>query len=195
MRLHQPTSQVRSLSKSIPEYPNYCKSVVATLKTTPITSLYALSARTIDGAVIQLEQFRGSVLLIVNVASKCVFTGQYSQLQSLYDTYRSQGLVILGFPCNQFGSQEAEPEASIKEFCSLTYNVTFPMFSKIDVNGKSAHPLFVFLKSKARGFLGTESIKWNFTKFLVGRDGAVIGRFSSATHPQSLCKAIEKALG
>ena len=194
MRLHQPTSQARSLSKSIPEYPNYCKSVVATLKTTPITSLYALSARTIDGAVIQLEQFRGSVLLIVNVASQCVFTGQYAQLQSLYETYRSRGFIPLGFPCNQFGSQEPKSEASIQEFCSLQYLVSFPMFSKIEVNGSETHPLYVFLKSNAKGFLGSESIKWNFTKFLVGRDGVVIGRYSSATPPKRLSKAIEKAL-
>ena len=164
------------------------------MKTKPITSLYAFSARTIDGAVIQLEQFRGSVLLIVNVASQCVFTGQYSQLQSLYETYRSRGLILLGFPCNQFGSQESKSEASIQEFCSLKYNVSFPMFSKIDVNGIEAHPLYVFLKSNAKGFLGSESIKWNFTKFLVGRDGVVIGRFSSATSPKSLSGAIEKAL-
>ena len=164
------------------------------MKTTPITSLYALSARTIDGAVIQLEQYRGSVLLIVNVASQCVFTGQYAQLQSLYETYRSQGLILLGFPCNQFGSQESSSEASIQEFCSLQYHVSFPMFSKIDVNGNETHPLYVFLKSNAKGFLGSESIKWNFTKFLVGRDGVVIGRFSSATPPKRLSKAIEKAM-
>lgn len=162
--------------------------------TAPITSIYSLSAKTIDGREAQLEEFRGSVLLIVNVASKCVFTGQYSQLQSLYDRYRSQGLVVMGFPCNQFGSQESKPEALIKEFCSLNYSVTFPIFSKVDVNGKLTHPLYVFLKSNAKGFLGTESIKWNFTKFLVGRDGTVLGRFSSATGPQSLSRAIEKAL-
>ncbi len=147
-----------------------------------------------DGAVIQLEQFRGSVLLIVNVASQCVFTGQYAQLQSLYETFHSRGLVPLGFPCNQFGSQESKSDASIQEFCSLKYHVSFPMFSKIEVNGIDAHPLYVFLKSNAKGFLGSESIKWNFTKFLVGRDGVVIGRFSSATSPKSLAGAIEKAL-
>ena len=163
--------------------------------TTPITSIYSFSAKAIDGRGVQFEEFRGSVLLIVNVASKCVFTGQYAQLQSLYEMYRSRGLVVLGFPCNQFGSQESKPEASIKEFCSLTYNVTFPMFSKVDVNGNLTHPLYVFLKSNARGFLGTESIKWNFTKFLVGRDGALVSRFSTATPPQSFSRAIEKALG
>ena len=163
--------------------------------TTLITSIYSLSAKTIDAREVPFEEFRGSVLLIVNVASKCVFTGQYAELQLLYDKYRSQGFVILGFPCNQFGSQESKSESSIKEFCSLTYNVTFPMFSKVDVNGKLTHPLYVFLKTNARGFLGTERIKWNFTKFIVGRDGAVLRRFSSVTSPQSLSKAIEKAIG
>ena len=164
------------------------------MKRTPITSLYSLTARTIDGAVIPLEQFRGSVLLIVNVASQCVFTDQYAQLQSLYESYCSRGLILLGFPCNQFGSQESKSEASIQKFCSLKYHVSFPMFSKIDVNGHATHPLYVFLKSNAKGFLGSESIKWNFTKFLVGRDGVVIGRFSSVTSPKSLSGAIEKAL-
>ena len=159
------------------------------------SSFYDLCARTIDGEDVPLEQFRGSVLLIVNVASRCVFTGQYEQLQSLYETYRSRGLIILGFPCNQFGAQESESEASIKEFCSLKYNVSFPMFSKIDVNGPHTHPLYVFLKSKAKGLLGSESIKWNFTKFLVGRNGIVLGRFFSTTSPKSLAHAIEKAFG
>ena len=162
----------------------------------PSTSqLYDLCARTIDGEDIPIEQFRGSVLLIVNVASQCVFTGQYEQLQSLYETYRSQGLIIMGFPCNQFGAQESESEKSIKEFCALKYNVSFPMFSKIDVNGPGTHPLYVFLKSRAKGILGSESIKWNFTKFLVGRDGIVLRRFFSTTSPKSLVQAIEKALG
>ena len=159
------------------------------------SQIYDLNARTIDGQDIQLDQYRGSVLLIVNVASRCVFTGQYEQLQSLYETYRTRGLIILGFPCNQFGAQESQSEASIKDFCSLKYHVSFPMFSKIDVNGPDTHPLYTFLKSKAKGFLGSESIKWNFTKFLVARDGIVVGRFSSATSPKSLTRAIEKALG
>ena len=159
------------------------------------SQIYDLNARTIDGQDIQLDQYRGSVLLIVNVASRCVFTGQYEQLQSLYETYRTRGLIILGFPCNQFGAQESQSEASIKDFCSLKYHVSFPMFSKIDVNGPDTHPLYTFLKSKAKGFLGSESIKWNFTKFLVARDGIVVVRFSSATSPKSLTRAIEKALG
>ena len=159
------------------------------------SQIYDLNARMIDGRDIQFDQYRGSVLLIVNVASRCVFTGQYEQLQSLYETYRTRGLIILGFPCNQFGAQESQSEASIKDFCSLKYYVSFPMFSKIDVNGPDTHPLYTFLKSKAKGFLGSESIKWNFTKFLVARDGNVVGRFSPATSPKSLTRAIEKALG
>ena len=158
------------------------------------SSIYDLSARTIDGAVVSLDQYRGSVLLIVNVASKCVFTSQYTALQSLYERFRDRGLILLGFPCNQFGAQESKSEAEIKEFCSLTYNVTFPMFSKIDVNGPETHPLYAILKAKKRGFLGSESIKWNFTKFLVGRDGEILSRFSPTTSPSQISVAIEKAL-
>ena len=158
------------------------------------TSLYEITARSIDGASVPLEQYKGSVLLIVNVASQCLFTGQYAQLQTLYDEYKGRGLVVLGFPCNQFGSQESKSEGEIKEFCSLKYNVTFPMFSKVEVNGSNSHPLYVFLKSKAKGVLGSESIKWNFTKFLVGRDGTVLGRYSSTYSPKSMSRAIEKAL-
>jgi glutathione peroxidase len=156
--------------------------------------IYDITARSIDGAAVPLEQYKGSVMLIVNVASQCVFTGQYAQLQTLYDEYKARGLVVLGFPCNQFGSQESKSEGEIKEFCSLKYNVTFPMFSKVEVNGPSAHPLYVFLKSKAKGVLGSESIKWNFTKFLVGRDGTVLGRYSSTYSPKSMSRAIETAL-
>lgn len=157
-------------------------------------SLYDITARSIDGATVPLEQYKGSVLLIVNVASQCVFTGQYAQLQTLYDEYKQRGLVVLGFPCNQFGSQESKSEGEIKEFCSLKYNVTFPMFSKVEVNGPNTHPLYVFLKSKAKGVLGSESIKWNFTKFLVGRDGTVLGRYSSTYSPKSMSRAVEKAI-
>ncbi len=158
------------------------------------TSLYEITARSIDGASVPLEQYKGSVLLIVNVASQCLFTGQYAQLHTLYDEYKGRGLVVLGFPCNQFGSQESKSEGEIKEFCSLKYNVTFPMFSKIEVNGPNTHPLYVLLKSKAKGVLGSESIKWNFTKFLVGRDGTVLGRYSSTYSPKNMSRAIEKAL-
>lgn len=163
-------------------------------KTSTAQPIYSLSVRTIDGETYSLERYRGSVLLIVNVASQCVFTSQYEQLQLLFDQYNNRGLVVLGFPCNQFGAQESKDESSIKEFCSLRYNVSFPMFSKIEVNGKNTHALFALLKSKAKGILGSESIKWNFTKFLVGRDGAVLGRFSPTTSPMSLTSAIEKAL-
>ena len=164
------------------------------LTTTIPISLYDITARSIDGVDVPFEQYRGSVLLIVNVASQCVFTGQYSQLQSLYESYSSRGVIVMGFPCNQFGAQESKSEEGIKEFCSLRYNVSFPMFSKVDVNGPSTHPLYVFLKSKSKGVLGSESIKWNFTKFLVGRDGAVLGRYSSTYSPKSIAKAVEKLL-
>ena len=159
-----------------------------------LTSIYDITARSIDGVAVPLQQYKGSVLLIVNVASQCVFTGQYAQLQTLYDEYKGRGLIVLGFPCNQFGSQESKSEGEIKEFCSLKYNVTFPMFSKVDVNGPNTHPLYVFLRNKAKGVLGSESIKWNFTKFLVGRDGTVLGRYSSTYSPKSMSRAIEKAL-
>ena len=158
------------------------------------TSIYDVTARSIDGADVSFDQYKGSVLLIVNVASQCVFTGQYAQLQALYDEYKGRGLFVLGFPCNQFGSQESKPEYEIKEFCSLKYNVTFPMFSKVEVNGPNTHPLYAFLKNKAKGVLGSESIKWNFTKFLVGRDGTVLGRYSSTYSPKSMSRAIEKSL-
>ena len=162
--------------------------------TSASTSIYDITARSIDGETIQFDRYRGSVLLIVNVASQCVFTSQYAQLQSLYETYLGRGLVVLGFPCNQFGLQESKSEESIKEFCSLKYNVSFPMFAKLEVNGQDTHPLYAFLKSKAKGILGSESIKWNFTKFLVGRNGAVLGRYFSTSSPRSMVRAIEKAL-
>ncbi|MEI7459875.1 MAG: glutathione peroxidase [Pirellula sp.] len=157
-------------------------------------SVYNQTAISIDGTDVSLEQYRGSVLLIVNVASRCAFTSQYSELQRLYEQYRESGFAVLGFPCNQFGSQEPKSNDEIQTFCSLTYHVTFPMFSKIEVNGKGTHPLFVYLKSHAKGLLGSESIKWNFTKFLVGRDGKVIERYSPAASPMSLTNPIERAL-
>jgi len=157
-------------------------------------SIYDQTAIGIDGKVISLEQYRGSVLLIVNVASRCGFTGQYAELQKLYETYQASGFAVLGFPCNQFASQEPKNNDEIKSFCSLTYDVSFPMFSKIEVNGNGTHPLFAILKKNAKGLLGSESIKWNFTKFLVGRDGTVLARYSPATSPMSLTNAIEQAL-
>lgn len=149
-------------------------------------SLYDFEVTTIDGEKTTLAPYKGKVLLIVNVASKCGFTYQYEGLEALYKKYKEQGLVVLGFPCNQFSEQEPGNEAEIKNFCSLTYGVDFPMFSKIDVNGDKAHPLYVYLKKEQSGFLGSEAIKWNFTKFLVDRKGKVIDRFSPSTKPEAL---------
>jgi glutathione peroxidase len=158
------------------------------------SSVYDFHVATISGEKIQLEQYRGQVLLIVNVASRCMFTGQFSQLQAWYDRYRSQGLVILGFPCNQFANQEPKSNPEIASFCSLTYNVDFPLFEKIDVNGANASPLFTFLKKRAKGMFGTEAIKWNFTKFLVDRAGNVLERYSPTTSSRRITEAIEDAL-
>ena len=157
-------------------------------------SVYDFELKTIDGATTTLQPYKGKVILIVNVASKCGFTYQYEGLEKLYKTYKDRGLVVLGFPCNQFSNQEPGNEEEIKNFCSLTYDVTFPMFSKIDVNGEHAHPLYVYLKEKQSGFLGSESIKWNFTKFLVDKHGNVIDRFAPATNPESLEETIKGLL-
>lgn len=157
-------------------------------------SIYAFSARLNDGHEISMDRYRGKVLLIVNLASKCVFTPQYADLQALHEEFAEQGLCVLGFPCNQFGMQEPGTDSQIREFCSLTYDVTFDVFSKVEVNGAGAHPVFQYLKNASKGLLGTESIKWNFTKFLVGRRGEVIGRYSPTTNPKKLRSAIEKAL-
>ncbi|MBX9702571.1 MAG: glutathione peroxidase [Silvanigrellaceae bacterium] len=155
-------------------------------------SLYDIEILNIHGQTQKMEEFKGKVLLIVNTASKCGFTPQYKGLEELYQKYKAKGFEVLGFPCNQFGGQEPGNEEEIKNFCDLTYKVTFPMFSKIKVNGKEAHPLFVYLKSRAKGILGTEAIKWNFTKFLVDKEGNVIDRFASNTAPESLGSEIEK---
>ena len=149
-------------------------------------SLYQIKVTTIDGKSIPMSTYKGRVLLIVNVASKCGFTPQYAGLDALYRKYKGRGLTVLGFPCDQFGHQEPGDEAAIKEFCSLTYDVTFPMFSKIEVNGPGTHPLYAHLKAARPGLLGTEAIKWNFTKFLVGRDGAVLKRYASADTPDDI---------
>jgi glutathione peroxidase len=154
-------------------------------------SIYDIDVTTIDGQSKTLADYRGQVLLIVNVASKCGFTPQYAGLETLFEQYKSQGLTVLGFPCNQFLHQEPGDEAQIKSFCSLKYNVTFPLFAKVDVNGDKAHPLFRFLKSAKRGWLGSSSIKWNFTKFVVGRDGTVLKRFAPVTKPESIEKFIQ----
>ena len=142
----------------------------------PMTCLHDLSAIDIDGHPRNLAEFAGQVLLVVNVASRCGFTPQYAGLEALWTDYRDQGLAVLGFPCDQFGRQEPDDEAGIRAFCAQNFGVSFPMFSKIEVNGAGAHPLWRWLKDEKRGFLGTGAIKWNFTKFLVGRDGRVIGR-------------------
>lgn len=157
-------------------------------------SVYAYSAKTIQGEEISLEQFKGQVLLIVNTASKCGFTPQYKELQQLYDEYQSRGFTVLGFPCNQFGNQEPGTEEEIAEFCEMNYAVTFPMFAKVDVNGTNAHPLFKYLKSQAKGVLGSVAIKWNFTKFLVDRKGRVVKRFASNVSPLKIKEDIEKLL-
>jgi glutathione peroxidase len=160
-----------------------------------MTTAFDFAATDIDGQPRPLADYAGKVLLIVNVASKCGFTPQYEGLESLWRAYRDRGLVVLGFPCDQFGHQEPGDEAEIKNFCSLNYDVDFPLFAKIDVNGGDAHPLYKWLKSEKGGFLGIDAIKWNFTKFLVGRDGRVIKRYAPTDTPESLEKDIEAALG
>lgn len=159
-----------------------------------MTTAYDFSATDIDGQTRSLEEFRGNVLLIVNVASKCGFTPQYTGLEALWREYRDRGLVVLGFPCDQFGHQEPGDEAEIRNFCSLNYDVGFPLFAKIDVNGDQAHPLWQWLKKEKSGLLGLSAIKWNFSKFLVGRDGRVIDRYAPTDKPESLRKDIEAAL-
>jgi glutathione peroxidase len=148
--------------------------------------IYDFQVKTIDGQTATLEAYRGRVLLIVNVASKCGLTPQYAELEALYRQYRDRGFAVLGFPCNQFGHQEPGNESEIKNFCSLSYDVTFPLFAKIDVNGAAAHPLFQHLKSEKKGFLGTRAIKWNFTKFLVDKRGAVVKRYAPTVGPASI---------
>ena len=160
-----------------------------------MSTAYDFTATDIDGNARSLGEYAGKVLLIVNVASRCGFTPQYAGLETLWQDYRDRGLVVLGFPCDQFGHQEPGDEAEIKNFCSLNYDVDFPLFAKIDVNGGDAHPLYKWLKSEKGGFLGIDAIKWNFTKFLVGRDGRVIKRYAPTDTPESLEKDIEAALG
>lgn len=159
-----------------------------------MSTIYEIPVQTASGEIKTLIEYRGQVMLIVNTASKCGFTPQYKGLEALYRKYASQGFVVLGFPCNQFGSQEPGDITEIQNFCSLTYDVTFPLFAKINVNGSDASPLFQYLKSVAKGVLGSEAIKWNFTKFLVDRQGTVLGRYAPTTTPESLEKDIEAAL-
>jgi glutathione peroxidase len=149
----------------------------------------------INGKKTTMRDYEGKVILVVNVASQCGFTSQYKGLEAIYKEYKDRGLVVLGFPCNQFGAQEPDSEADIAEFCKLNFGVTFPMHAKIDVNGKDTHPLFEQLKSDATGLLGTEAIKWNFTKFLVTRDGTIVDRYAPNTTPEALVKEIKPLLG
>jgi glutathione peroxidase len=156
-------------------------------------TLFELSARANDGSDVELSRYSGKVLLVVNTASKCGFTPQYKGLEALYRKYKDRGLVVLGFPCDQFAHQEPGSDAEIASFCELNYGVTFPLMSKVDVNGPGVHPVFAFLKKRASGLFG-RTIKWNFTKFLVGRDGAAVKRFASAVEPGRLEADIEAAL-
>jgi glutathione peroxidase len=157
------------------------------------TQFYQFTARSLQGNVISMDTFKGKVVLVVNTASKCGFTPQYEGLETLYEKYKDQGLVILGFPCNQFGNQEPGTEKEIAEGCLLNYGVSFPMFSKIEVNGSNADPIYKFLKDKLPSFLG-KRIKWNFTKFLIDRNGLPVKRFSPSTKPEKLVSDIEKLL-
>ncbi len=157
-------------------------------------NVYAIPVQKPGGQSTDLSEHKGKVLLIVNVASKCGLTPQYEGLQKLHDQFHDKGLEILGFPCNQFGAQEPGTAAEIQEFCDLNFKVKFPLYAKIDVNGDGTHPLYQYLKKEAPGLLGSESIKWNFTKFLVARDGKVLGRVAPTDTPESMVPAIEKAL-
>jgi glutathione peroxidase len=157
-------------------------------------SIYDFEAQTLEGQPARLSDYRGQVLLIVNTASKCGFTPQYEGLEALWRQHKDQGFAVLGFPCNQFGAQEPGDAAQIASFCALTYDVSFPMFAKIEVNGPAAHPLYAFLKKEKKGLLGSEAVKWNFTKFLVDRSGAVVARFAPTEKPEALDSAIEALL-
>jgi glutathione peroxidase len=155
-----------------------------------MSSVYDFTAKTLDGRDVALADYRGRVLLIVNTASKCGFTPQYEGLETLYKNLGDKGLTVLGFPCNQFGAQEPGDAAEIANFCSLTYDVSFPMFAKIDVNGPAAHPLYQYLKTTKKGLLGSEGIKWNFTKFLIDKAGQVVGRYAPTDKPEAIEKDI-----
>lgn len=157
-------------------------------------SIYEFSAKDISGNELSLESLKDKVLLVVNVASRCGFTPQYAGLEALQRRYSDRGFAVLGFPCDQFGHQEPGDEAEIRDFCRTQYDVTFPMFAKIEVNGAGAHPLYAHLKQQAKGLLGTEAIKWNFTKFLISRDGAVVKRYAPQDKPEDLAADIEALL-
>ncbi len=159
-----------------------------------MSTVYEFSATRIGGETVKLDQFKGKPLLIVNTASACGFTPQFAGLEELHKRYGGKGLVVLGFPCNQFGAQDKGSNDEIAEFCQLNYGVSFPMMEKIDVNGSGAHPLYRWLSAEAPGLLGSKAIKWNFTKFLVGKDGAVIKRYAPTDTPASMARDIEAAL-
>ncbi len=158
-------------------------------------TLYDIEVETLAGAGQSMGDYEGKVLLIVNTASKCGFTPQYEGLEKLYQKFKDRGLVVMGFPCNQFGQQEPGSAGDIQDFCQVNYGVSFPMHAKVDVNGENAHPLFQYLKKEKKGVLSTEGIKWNFTKFLVSRSGEVVSRYAPNSTPESLEKDIENALG
>jgi glutathione peroxidase len=159
-----------------------------------MASVYDFSGKTITGQDKPIAEFKGQVMLIVNTASKCGFTPQFKGLEDLYEKYKDKGLAVLGFPCNQFLNQDPGDDAQISEFCQLNYGVSFPMFAKIDVNGENADPLFKHLTTAAPGLLGSKAVKWNFTKFLVDRNGKVISRYAPATKPEDIAADIEKLL-
>lgn len=158
-----------------------------------MTTIYDFSAEKLEGGTQEFSEYAGKVILIVNTASKCGYTPQFEGLENLFKEYQDQGLMVVGFPCNQFLSQDPGSNEEIGAFCQRNYGVSFPMMAKIDVNGDNTHPLYTYLKKEAKGILG-QSIKWNFTKFLVGKDGNVIGRYATATKPEKMAKDIEKAL-
>lgn len=160
-----------------------------------MSDIYDFSARDIDGNERSLAEWRGKPLLIVNVASKCGFTPQYAGLEKLWREWRERGLAVLGFPCDQFGHQEPGNEAEIRNFCSTSYDVSFPLFAKVEVNGAGAHPLYKWLKSEGKGILGSEAIKWNFTKFLVDAEGQVVKRYAPTDTPEKIGKELERLLG
>jgi len=159
-----------------------------------MSTLYDFTVNDIHGKPVALDRYKGKVLLVVNTASECGFTPQYKGLEALYEKYRAKGLEVLGFPCNQFGGQEPGSEAAIEQFCEVNYGVTFPLFAKVDVNGDHAAPVYRYLKASKPGLLGTEAIKWNFTKFLVDREGKVVARYAPKETPESIAPAIQKVL-
>jgi len=160
-----------------------------------VTALYDVPLKTIDGRMTTLDEYRGNVLLVVNVASRCGFTPQYDALEAIYRKYKDRGFAVLGFPCNQFGRQEPGDESEIRQFCAEQFSVTFPMFAKIDVNGANTHPLYRYLKSARKGLLGREAIAWNFTKFLIARNGEVVKRYGSLRNPRAIEKDLATLVG